>query len=59
MCYNCGCGSASDDHGKGHMGVDPQGKAITDKTFEAAGKAFEMSAEDSRNKTLDLLKKKS
>ncbi|MFZ0612750.1 MAG: hypothetical protein WAM73_10970 [Desulfobacterales bacterium] len=59
MCYNCGCGSPSDDHGKGHMGVDPQGKAITDKSFEAAGKAFEMSAKESREKTLELLKKKS
>jgi hypothetical protein len=57
MCYNCGCGSTSDDHGKGHMGVDPQGKAITDKSFEAAGKAFEMSAEKSRKNTRDLLKK--
>ena len=59
MCYNCGCGSPSDDHGKGHMGVDPQGRAITDKSFEAAGKAFEMSGEESRKKTLDLLKKNS
>ena len=57
MCYNCGCGSASDDHGKGHMGMDPDGKAITDKTFEAAGKAFEMSAEESRKNTHDLLMK--
>jgi hypothetical protein len=39
------------------MGVDPQGKAITDKSFEAAGKAFEMSAEKSRKNTRDLLKK--
>jgi hypothetical protein len=57
MCYNCGCGSTSDDHGKGHMGVDPKGKAITDKSFEAAGKAFEMTTEKSRKNTHDLLMK--
>ena len=57
MCYNCGCGSPSDDHGKGHMGVDPNGKGITDKTFEAAGKAFEMSTEDSKKNTRELLNK--
>lgn len=55
MCYNCGCGDKNDDHGKGHMGVDPGGKAITEKTFAAAGKAFEMSTEESKKKTRDLL----
>jgi hypothetical protein len=39
------------------MGVDPKGKAITDKSFEAAGKAFEMPAEKSRKNTHDLLMK--
>ncbi|MFO7962997.1 MAG: hypothetical protein R6U50_03665 [Desulfobacterales bacterium] len=57
MCYNCGCGSATDDHGKGHMGVDPDGKAITEKSFEAAGKAFGMDTERSKKNTHDLLKK--
>jgi len=57
MCYNCGCGSPSDDHGKGHMGVDPNGKSITDKTFEAAGNAFEMSTEESKKNTRKLLEK--
>lgn len=56
MCYNCGCGSKSDDHGKGHMGVDPNGKAITDKSFAAAGKAFDQSAQESRDNTRTLLK---
>jgi hypothetical protein len=59
MCYNCGCGMPSDDHGKGHMGVDPEGKAITDKSFEAAGEAFDMSAAESKNNTIKLLEKKS
>ncbi len=57
MCYNCGCGDPKDDHGKGHMGVDPQGKAITDKTFEEAGKAFQMNIEDSKKNTGDLISK--
>ena len=59
MCYNCGCGMPSDDHGKGHMGVDPNGKAITDKSFEAAGEAFDMSASESKNNTMKLLEKES
>lgn len=59
MCYNCGCGAPADDHGKGHAGVDPDGKAITDKTFEAAGKAFEQSKEQSKENTHNLLKQSS
>ncbi len=57
MCYNCGCGDPKDDHGKGHMGVDPQGKAITDKTFEAVGEAFQMSMEDAKRNTAELISK--
>lgn len=57
MCYNCGCGMPADDHGKGHAGVDPDGKSITEKTFEAVGKAFSQSAEESKKNTHDLLKK--
>jgi hypothetical protein len=38
------------------MGVDPNGRAITEKTFEAAGKAFEMNPDDSKKNTSDLLK---
>jgi hypothetical protein len=57
MCYNCGCGAPNDDHGKGHMGIDPNGKAITDKSFEAAGKAFGMTKEESKENTEKLLKK--
>lgn len=58
MCYNCGCGNPKDDHGMGHMGVDPQGKAITDKTFESAGNAFQMDVEDSKKNTCDLIGRK-
>lgn len=55
MCYNCGCGMPEDDHGKGHAGVDPDGKAITDKTFEAAGEAFDMDADQARKNTRELV----
>lgn len=57
MCYNCGCGSTSDDHGKGHMGVDPDGKAITDKSFAAAGQEFDMDEKESKENTKKLLEK--
>jgi hypothetical protein len=57
MCYNCGCGKPDDDHGKGHAGVTPDGKAITSKTFEAAGKAFDMDATKSKKNTHELLNK--
>jgi len=58
MCYNCGCGKPADDHGKGHAGVNPDGKAITDKTFKAAGEAFGQSAEEAKKNAQNLLKKK-
>lgn len=54
MCYNCGCGMPADDHGKGHAGVDPDGKAITEKTFEAAARAFGMSEKESKENTHSL-----
>jgi hypothetical protein len=46
-----------DDHGKGHMGVDPNGKAMTTKTFQAAGVAFEQDARTAKKNTHDLLMK--
>jgi hypothetical protein len=57
MCYNCGCGMPDDDHGKGHAGVTPDGRAITNKTFEAAGKAFGMNAGEAKRNTEELLSK--
>jgi hypothetical protein len=44
-----------DDRGKGHAAVDPDGKAITEKTFAAIAEAFGMSEEESKNNTKDLL----
>jgi hypothetical protein len=46
-----------DDHGKGHAGVTPDGRAITNKTFEAAGKAFGMNAGEAKRNTEELLSK--
>lgn len=46
-----------DDMGQGHMGVDPNGKSITDKTFEVAAKSQGMSEEEAKKETLKLLKK--
>ncbi|RJR36023.1 MAG: hypothetical protein C4576_24205 [Desulfobacteraceae bacterium] len=57
MCYNCGCGIPDDDHGKGHAGVDPNGKAITEKTFEAAAAAFQQTKKESKQNTEKLLNK--
>ena len=57
MCYNCGCGKPNDAMGKGHAGVDPDGKSITNKTFEAAGKSQKMDDKKTKKNTLSLLKK--
>lgn len=57
MCYNCGCGLPDDDMGQGHAGVDPNGKSITNKTFQAAAKSQAMSDEDAKKNALELLKK--
>ncbi len=46
-----------DDMGKGNAGVDPDGKAITDKTFEEAAKAFGMTKEEAMKNTLELIQK--
>lgn len=57
MCYNCGCQMPDNDMGKGHAGVDPQGKAITNKTFQAAAQAFGMAETEVKKNVSELLKK--
>lgn len=57
MCFNCGCGMPDDDMGQGNAGVDPNGKSITNKTFDAAAKSQGMTKEDAMKETLKLLKK--
>jgi hypothetical protein len=42
----------------GHLGVDPQGKAITDKSFEVVGKAFSMGIDESKRNICDLISRK-
>jgi hypothetical protein len=39
------------------MGVDPDGKAITDKSFEAASKAFGMNPQESKKNASELIEK--
>lgn len=56
MCYNCGCGLPDDDMGVGTAGVDPNGKSITNKTFQAAAQSQGMSEEDAKKEALKLLK---
>jgi hypothetical protein len=46
---------ADNDMGKGNAGADPEGKAITDKTFEEAAKAFGMTKEEAMKNTLELI----
>ena len=57
MCYNCGCKMPDNPMGVGHAGAEPQGKAITNNTFEEAGKAMKESTKQSKSNALDLLKK--
>ncbi len=57
MCYNCGCGVPDDDMGQGSAGVDPNGKSITNKTFEEAAKSQAMNPEDAKKETLKLLRR--
>lgn len=57
MCYNCGCGMPDDDMGQGHAGVDPSGKSVTNKTFDAAAKSQGMDQKQAQQNTLELLKK--
>lgn len=44
-----------DDHGKGHAGADPHGKAITNKTFQVVSDAFGMKTNESKTNTKELL----
>ncbi len=46
-----------DDMGVGHAGVDPNGKSVTNKTFDAAAGSQNMSRKDAQKNTLELLQK--
>lgn len=56
MCYNCGCGIADDDMGVGNAGVDPNGKSITNKTFQVAADSQGMTVRQAQEETFKLLK---
>ena len=55
MCFNCTCGIPDDEMGHGHAGADPNGKAITERTFEEAAKAFGMSVEATKREVHRML----
>lgn len=57
MCYNCGCKMPENPMGAGHAGAEPDGKSITSKTFDEAGKAMKESTHESKQNALDLLRK--
>ena len=46
-----------DPMGQGDAGVEPNGKSITNKTFEVAAKSQGMSIKDVKKNTYNLLKK--
>lgn len=50
MCYNCGCGDKEKDHG--------DSRNITEKTFRDAAEATNGTADDAKQNTVNLLKKK-
>ncbi len=43
--------------GVGHAGAEPEGKSITNTTFEEAGKSMEQSTDQTKGNALGLLKK--
>lgn len=55
MCYDCGCRLPNDPMGKGHAGFEPNGKSITNKTFDVAAEAEGITPEEAKKNTLDLL----
>lgn len=57
MCYNCGCQRPDDDMGKGHAGVDPNGRAITTKSIQAAADAFGETFDESLDHIIELAQK--
>lgn len=57
MCYNCGCQMPNDDLGKRHMGVDPNGKAFTTKSIQAAADAFGESFDEALDNIIELAQK--
>lgn len=55
MCYNCGCGMPNNDMGKGK--VSKGGSSLTEDDFEKIAKDWEISKEEAKKNTYELLKK--
>lgn len=54
MCFNCGCGLPNDAMGKGK--VSENGGSLTDDDFAVMAKKWNMSIEDTKRNTFNLLK---
>ncbi len=59
MCYNCGCELPKDDMGQGHALKDPNGRSITDQTFDVLAAQTKKSAEEVKKLALNQLEGKS
>jgi hypothetical protein len=57
MCYNCGCGIPDDPMGKDP--VSKGGPSLIEADFKNMAKGWNMSLEETKKNTLDLLKKQS
>lgn len=55
MCYNCGCGIPNDDMGKGK--VSDGGGALTEDDFKVLAEKWDLTIEEVKANTLDLLQK--
>ena len=54
MCYNCGCGIADDDMGRGK--VTDGGASLTDDDFKKMAEKWGMSIEEAKKNVFELLK---
>lgn len=54
MCYNCGCGVASDDMGRGILSKG--GASLTDDDFKKMADDWGMSIEEAKKNVYELLK---
>lgn len=55
MCYNCGCGIADDNMGKGD--VSSGGGSLTEKDWKHMADKWDMKVEDAKKNVFEMLKK--
>lgn len=53
MCYNCGCGAKDDPMGKKEV---EEGGSLTEKSFAHLAKEWNMTTEEAKRNTYELLK---